>query len=170
MFILLFLSLCRNVFVKDKCENKQCIFIDIGKLVIFLQYGFLFCLLCWVENLVNESFGFMFVDVGVDVWFGNNRGNKYFKSYVSFSFDDLCFWEFRLVLVLMFYGFGNLGQILQIFMFFYLCYNKCYNRNIDRLVFIYFMFFFQIFFWFDFENCLKYSDDIWLNDIYKKFN
>lgn len=170
MSILPFLSSCRNVPVKDKCENKQCTSIDIGKPAILLQHGLLSCSSCWVENLANESLGFMLADAGVDVWLGNNRGNKYSKSHVSLRPDDPRFWEFRSVLVLMFHGSGNLGQILQTFMLLYFCHNKCHNRNTDRLAFIHFTCSSQTFSWLDFENRLKYSDDIRSNDIYKKFN
>lgn len=70
-------------------------YIDIGKPAILIQHGLLSCSSCWVENLANESLGFMLADAGVDVWLGNNRGNKYSRSHVSLSPDDPRFWEFR---------------------------------------------------------------------------
>ncbi|XP_048776607.2 lysosomal acid lipase/cholesteryl ester hydrolase-like isoform X2 [Ostrea edulis] len=65
-----------------------------GKPVILLQHGFLSCSSCWVDNLVNESLGFLLADAGVDVWMGNNRGNKYSRSHASLSPSDPRFWEF----------------------------------------------------------------------------
>lgn len=49
----------------------------------------------WVLNLLNESFGFIFVDKGFDVWFGNVRGNIYGLYYVNFLVDLDVFWDFR---------------------------------------------------------------------------
>lgn len=81
------LSLQRIPFSKKSPTRK-------GKPAILLQHGLLSCSSCWVENLANESLGFMLADAGVDVWLGNNRGNKYSKSHVSLSPDDPRFWEF----------------------------------------------------------------------------
>ncbi|XP_062594628.1 gastric triacylglycerol lipase-like [Saccostrea cucullata] len=64
------------------------------KPAILLQHGLLSCSSCWVENLANESLGFMLADAGVDVWLGNNRGNKYSRGHVNLSPNDPRFWKF----------------------------------------------------------------------------
>ena len=67
-----------------------------NKKPVIIQHGLLDSSYAWTCNSADESLGFILADVGYDVWFGNNRGNRYGRNHTSLDPDDGTpdFWEF----------------------------------------------------------------------------
>lgn len=63
---------------------------------VILQHGLLDSSFTWVSNSPRQSLGYLLADSGFDVWFGNNRGNKFGRSHRSLNPDEARggFWEF----------------------------------------------------------------------------
>jgi len=65
-----------------------------SKGVVFIQHGFMQNSESWVVRGPGKSLAFTLVDEGYDVWFGNNRGNKYSYKHHTYSSQDEKFWDF----------------------------------------------------------------------------
>ncbi|GKT99858.1 lysosomal acid lipase cholesteryl ester hydrolase [Fusarium langsethiae] len=70
---------------------------SLKKKVIYMHHGLLMNSEVWV-SLTDEQrcLPFELVEKGYDVWFGNNRGNKYSKKSIHHSPTSNAFWDFSI--------------------------------------------------------------------------
>jgi pimeloyl-ACP methyl ester carboxylesterase len=63
---------------------------------VLLQHGLLDSSYTWINNFADESLGYILADKGFDIWFGNNRGNRYGRQHTTKNPDDGTndFWAF----------------------------------------------------------------------------
>jgi lysosomal acid lipase/cholesteryl ester hydrolase len=70
---------------------------SVRKKVVYLHHGLLMNSEVWV-CITEESrcLAFQLVEMGYDVWFGNNRGNKYSQKSTAWSPSSTAFWNFSM--------------------------------------------------------------------------
>jgi lysosomal acid lipase/cholesteryl ester hydrolase len=69
------------------------------KPVVYLHHGLLMNSEVWVCQIEERlSLPFRLVEEGYDVWFGNNRGNKYSKKSLNLRSSKIEFWDFSMVI------------------------------------------------------------------------
>ncbi|KAG9244036.1 Alpha/Beta hydrolase protein [Calycina marina] len=70
---------------------------SIKKNVVYMHHGLMMNSEVWVCLTDEERcLPFQLVERGYDVWFGNNRGNKYSKKSIHHSPTDIPFWNFSM--------------------------------------------------------------------------
>jgi lysosomal acid lipase/cholesteryl ester hydrolase len=68
-----------------------------GKPVVYLHHGLLMNSEIWVcGTSVDRCLPFVLVEIGFDVWLGNNRGNKYSKKSVRYDPNSKDFWNYSI--------------------------------------------------------------------------
>lgn len=73
------------------------------KPVVYLHHGLLMNSEVWICAIEEKlSLPFRLVEEGYDVWFGNNRGNKYSKKCLNHLASKPEFWNFSMVSALIF--------------------------------------------------------------------
>ncbi|CAK9436871.1 uncharacterized protein LODBEIA_P13930 [Lodderomyces beijingensis] len=68
-----------------------------GGQIVYFHHGLLTNSELWVLGTSKEkTLPFLLVDMGYEVWLGNNRGNKYSKKHLKLSSLSAEFWDFSL--------------------------------------------------------------------------
>lgn len=68
--------------------------VTMQKPVAFMQHGLLDNADTWIVNDPALAPGFLMVNAGFDVWFGNSRGSKYSLAHVNMTTKDAAYWQF----------------------------------------------------------------------------
>ncbi|KAF9010467.1 triacylglycerol lipase [Cyathus striatus] len=80
-----------------KGEKKSNPGTSTGKPVVYLHHGLLMNSEVWVcLTEAERSLAFVLVEQGFDVWFGNNRGNKYSKKSIHHGPNTTKFWDYSI--------------------------------------------------------------------------
>ena len=78
-------------------EERQRMGISTGKPVVYLHHGLLMNSEVWVcLTDAQRCLPFTLVELGFDVWLGNNRGNKYSKKSIHHDPNSLKFWNYSI--------------------------------------------------------------------------
>ncbi|KAI0374251.1 triacylglycerol lipase [Pilatotrama ljubarskyi] len=80
-----------------KGEHRDRFGTSTGKPVVYLHHGLLMNSEVWVCLTHPErSVAFTLVELGFDVWLGNNRGNKYSKKSIHHNPNSTKFWDYSI--------------------------------------------------------------------------
>lgn len=80
-----------------KGERRQTRGTSTGKPVVYLHHGLLMNSEVWIcLNTPQRSIPFVLVELGFDVWLGNNRGNKYSKKSIYHDPNSTKFWDYSI--------------------------------------------------------------------------
>ncbi|KAM5535385.1 hypothetical protein V8D89_010907, partial [Ganoderma adspersum] len=80
-----------------KTEDREHVGSSTCKPVVYLHHGLLMNSEVWI-CLTNpeRSLAFTLVELGFDVWMGNNRGNKYSKKSIHHNPNSTKFWDYSI--------------------------------------------------------------------------
>ncbi|KAH9927389.1 triacylglycerol lipase [Amylocystis lapponica] len=80
-----------------KGEQRQRTGASTGKPVVYLHHGLLMNSEVWIcLTDTQRSVAFTLVELGFDVWLGNNRGNKYSKKSIHHDPNSTRFWDYSI--------------------------------------------------------------------------
>ncbi|KAI0639321.1 triacylglycerol lipase [Trametes polyzona] len=80
-----------------KGEQRHTFGTSTGKPVVYLHHGLLMNSEVWVcLTDPRRSVAFTLVELGFDVWLGNNRGNKYSKKSIHHNPNSVKFWDYSI--------------------------------------------------------------------------
>ena len=89
--------------------------IPVDSKIVYMHHGLLTnSELFLLGEKTNRCLPFLLVDLGYDVWLGNNRGNKYSRKHLILSSTDEKFWDYSLDEFAMFDIPNTIDYILQI--------------------------------------------------------
>ncbi|CAI5757220.1 unnamed protein product [Candida verbasci] len=65
--------------------------------IVYFHHGLLTCSELWVLGSEhNKTLPYLLLDLGYEIWLGNNRGNKYSRKHLKLSASNPKFWDFSL--------------------------------------------------------------------------
>lgn len=80
-----------------KGEHRERFGVSTGKPVVYLHHGLLMNSEVWICLTDSQrSVAFVLVELGFDVWLGNNRGNKYSKKSIHHNANSTRFWDYSI--------------------------------------------------------------------------
>ena len=80
-----------------KGAQRTSIGMQANKPVVYLHHGLLMNSEVWVcLTSPDRALPFVLVDLGFDVWLGNNRGNKYSKKSIKYDPNSKEFWNYSI--------------------------------------------------------------------------
>lgn len=78
-------------------EQRSRMGVSTGKPVVYLHHGLLMNSEIWVCLTDSQRcLPFTLVEMGFDVWLGNNRGNKYSKKSIRYDPNSAKFWNYSI--------------------------------------------------------------------------
>ncbi|KAK6455378.1 triglyceride lipase-cholesterol esterase [Scheffersomyces xylosifermentans] len=84
------------ILVIHQLEKPGVIHVEKGKIAYFHHGMLTNSELFVLGSEKNKSLPYLLLDLGYEVWLGNNRGNKYSRKHLKLSVTDAKFWDFSL--------------------------------------------------------------------------